>query len=181
MEQKDLLELLKTIIKEELRYYGHYLGKVVNTTDPAKLGRVLVTVPKLSWDTEAVGPWCVPRQQSAIVTPVIGQFVEIYFMDGDRDQPRYHGNAMEMEDSLPTKHKGLATNQVIFEDGKTQESILYKQNDKILEIIGNTDFLLKGDAFIDAIVQWVPVPQDGGASLKSVIIATLLSKKVKIE
>ncbi len=121
MEQKDLLEIIKKIIKNELRFYGHYLGQVVDTKDPEGIGRVLATVPQLSWDTADVAPWCSPRQQSGLVTPVVGQWIEVYFMDGDIDKPRYHGNATEMENSLPTEHKGKASNQVIFEDGKTKE------------------------------------------------------------
>jgi len=112
----DLLGDLQAIIKEETLYLRHYMGKVVKTTDVSKLGRVQVTIPELGFETPDIGIWCHPRQGYGLLPPKIGDWVEVYFMNGDSSRPVYINGVSELADQIPTNYTGVPKDGVIFED-----------------------------------------------------------------
>lgn len=114
---KTLLQILRRIVWDETRWLRHYLAKVVNITDPDGKGQVRVICYDLGYTTEDNGLWCSARNKNALITPKVGDWVEIYFMGGDRDRPVFIGQANDMEDMLPKSYDGKETTQVLFEDG----------------------------------------------------------------
>lgn len=144
MNQKTLLELLRKIIYQETTYLRHYLGKVTKSQDPEKRGRVRVTIQELGWDTDAKGAWVTPRITSGMVTPKEGQFVEVYFLNGDRERPVFVGLAKEMQESGSTLFKGDINVQVPWEDAVNQEGVAYDRNEKVMKFFGASEFAAMG-------------------------------------
>ena len=137
MNERTLTEIFRRIIKQETVYLRHYYGKIVDVVDPLRLARVKVEVPELGIDSGA-GMWCASRSKTSLTTPKQGDWVEIYFMAGDRNNPVYLGEAFEMENMLPKTYKKKQTSQVIFEDPQNKVHIVFDGDDGIMEI-GNTD------------------------------------------
>lgn len=193
MERKDILELLRKIIAEETRYLRHYIAQVVDIEDPDSQGKVRATVPALGWDTDEVAPWIFPRAMNSLQTPKVGQWIEVYFLNGDRNKPVYVGQAVEMEDSSPTLYEGDTDNQVLFEDPDNGEGIRYKKGEGLLEIFQAVEAAVLGDTlkthldniklYLDSHVH--PGVMSGGASTSistpSPLVPTITSSKVKLE
>ena len=125
METKTILELFRKIIAEETRFLRHYSAQVVDVNDPVKKGRVKATVPWIGWDTDEKAPWFYPRQKEGLTTPKVGQWIEVYFMNGNKNEGRYLGLALEMEDTRPSLYDGLPTTHVPFEDPDSKVGIKY--------------------------------------------------------
>jgi len=189
---KDLLALIRKIIAQETIWLRHYIGEVKNTLDPEQLGRVNVTVPMLGFDTEDSGFWCYPRDKNALLTPKAGDWVEVYFLNGDRDRPVYLGKANEIAGMLPKNYDKIATTQILFED--PDNKIMLRYDGKLNELrIGKKDFretARKEDAvastgtedptywpwlsgFIAVFNAWIVAPGDGGGALKLALTAFL--------
>jgi hypothetical protein len=87
------------------RYYGKYLGTVIENIDPEQIGRVLVMVP----DVLGVTPssWampCVPAagiQSGVFVVPPIGSGVWVEFEQGDPDYPIWTGGFWGLVADVP--------------------------------------------------------------------------------
>lgn len=107
--------LIRDIIQKELKYYKHYLGKVVNNVDPTNRGGVVVVVEELGWNNPATGAWAFPRQMHGFSAPNIDEWVEIYFLEGDVSKCVYLGLASERM-PLPKGYDGLPTTHIIFQD-----------------------------------------------------------------
>lgn len=73
------------------RFYGIYRGKVVNSNDPDKHGRVRVVIPQILGDNPTNWAW--PMDSSAIKTkaPFSGQGVWVMFEGGDPSYPIWTG------------------------------------------------------------------------------------------
>jgi hypothetical protein len=117
---KTLLEIFRRIIWTETRWLRHYLAQVVNVTDSDNRGQVRVICFDLGYTSEDNGLWCSPRNKNGLITPKVGDWVEIYFMGGDKNRPVFIGQANDMEGMLPKNYDGKATTQVLFEDGENK-------------------------------------------------------------
>jgi hypothetical protein len=139
MDDKTLLNVLRRIIHQETIWLRHYIGQIKNVTDPQQKGRVNVAVFDLGYNSEDNGFWCFPRDKNALITPKNGDWVEVYFINGDRNKPVYLGVANEMENMLPKSYDGKETTQVIFEDVDNKIRILYDASNNSLNV-GNKNF-----------------------------------------
>lgn len=191
---EDLVTMIEKIIKDVTRFYIPRIGYVSKIIDSLGKGRILVLIETLGWNTDEKGAWCFPKSKS-IVTPNVGDYVIVEFVDGDRDLPVYSGIANQMKNMLPESYESENT-QVLFENREKDFSILYKENEKkylidggqsdsTVEIGAADESYIKGDTAktelqknIDALTQlqtdftsWTPVPNDGGAALKAIISA----------
>lgn len=94
--------MLGTMAKED--FVGkHFVAKVMENNDPAKLGRVKVSIPNVLDEGEhsiADLPWAIPFGLSpqgsgygSFGPPDIGSFVYVEFQLGDIHYPVYHGGA----------------------------------------------------------------------------------------
>jgi hypothetical protein len=137
MNERTLVEILRRLINQEIVYLRHYYGKIVDVNDPLELGRVKVEVPELGIDS-GIGMWCSSRSKTSLTTPKQEDWVEVYFMAGDRNKPVYIGEAMEMENMIPRNYKKKATSQIIFEDPQDKTHIAFDADLNEMEI-GNTD------------------------------------------
>src|SRR6266849_2615331 len=96
------------------RYYGLYLGTVVDVNDPQKLGRVRIKCDQYE-DFQDDPTWCsVARpaagQTSVLFTPKEGDQVVFAFLVGDVNEPIILGYAHQSKRSArsPTSEHGQA-------------------------------------------------------------------------
>jgi hypothetical protein len=143
--------ILKKIIQEETIYLRHYIGKVVDNYDIDGKAKIKVTIQELDWTTPENSAVCYPRQTHSLITPQIGEWVEVYFLGGNKMRPVWMGIAYEMQDMLPKSYKDI-TSHVIFDHAKTKDNIVYSDSEKSLTTIlsGKLNVTTKGDMNIDA-------------------------------
>ena len=135
----NLSDIVATMVAPLLKYAVPRLGKIVDLVDPVKKGRVLVTIDSLGWDTNEKGAWCYPKDKKSIVTPEVGDFVTVEWMDGRPEIPMYSGVANNMKDMLPQAYDGSPDNQVLFEGRDAKVKVQYNEgSDEML--IGKKDF-----------------------------------------
>lgn len=65
------IELIERIIFGVTAFYVPREGVVLKNQDDEGLGRILVSIPSLGWDTEDKATWCFPKQVNSISTPGI--------------------------------------------------------------------------------------------------------------
>ena len=186
---RDIRGLIINILKEELRFWKHYLGEVMDNKDSLILGRVQVTIPELGFLSQDQAVWAWPRQGNSMSIPNIGEWVEIYFIGGDPGRPVYLHYASEVQGHKPDSYTGIE-DRIIFESPKTKDNIKYTDNDKILNFLEGDEHFVLGDTAkielqknIDALTQlqtdftsWTPAPNDGGAALKTLLTSGFLTK-----
>jgi hypothetical protein len=190
--------LLNSIILEETKYLRHYPAIVVTNVDIENKGRVLVTCDELGMSTPDLGIWAVPRFMHSMTVPMIGEYVELYFIAGDPNRPVYLGKCNEMFLQLPNTFDGKFTTHVVFESPTLKKGIVFDEvlGKLILDFIlceigaGASEAMVLGNTLktelqkvVDQLTQlnadftaWVPVPNDGGAALKTVLGTGFLTK-----
>lgn len=198
MIDRDFLSLMRKIIQSETLWHVPRIGKVKDVSDPKKKARILVTIPSLvtvqgspsSEDNASLGFWCSPRDKNSLTTPAVNDWVEVTFLDGNRDLPRYSGLACEVQDMLPKNYDGRASTHIVFEDPENKVHVKYDQITRVLEI-GNSDMQFAARlndqtlsnnvtdptfwawivGFLLVFKNWVPVVGDGGGALKTALTA----------
>jgi len=108
--------LIQEIVIQETRFLRHYVGQIVDTNDPNNKGCVRAIIPYLGWFSSSQAPWCFPRDKRGMIVPKVNDWVEVYFMGGEKDHPVYLGIANEMKDQV-TKSYTDTSKDVIFEQG----------------------------------------------------------------
>lgn len=131
----DLYGVIRKIIAEETQWLRHYSGKVLNTTDPINKGRVLVGIVELGFENELEGIWAWSRAAN-IQIPKVGDYVEIYFMNGKVDQPYYCGILSKTRDLSSTNFTSKFK-QIIFEDRNNKNNNIVFDTNKKEYTIGN--------------------------------------------
>lgn len=139
MTSKDLVDIMQKIILQETIWLRHYIGKVVDINDPLKKARIKVIIYDLGFDTASIGFWCYPRNLNSITTPKINDWVEVYFLNGDRDRPVYMGKANEIKDMLPKNYDNKPKSNVIFEDVDNKIKIKFDGDTNTMEM-GKSNF-----------------------------------------
>jgi hypothetical protein len=146
-----IYDVIAEIVREETRYLRHYFGKVINNFDDENKGRIKVIIDELGWNTPDLACLANPRQMHGISVPALGEWVEIYFMNGNSGNPVYIGIAMEIQGQLPTKYQ--FGKHVIFEMPRRQEGIVFDENmSKMTMDPSKLDINTKGDINIDSTV-----------------------------
>jgi hypothetical protein len=134
MNKKDEYQILKNIVLRETLYMRHYLGKVLDNQDPINKGRVKVALDDLGWSQ---GIWAKPRVKMSV--PAVGKWVDVFFINNDKDRPVYLSIAFENQDMIPKNYDGQPTTHIIFEDNTNQVHIKYDETGNLMEI-GNKNF-----------------------------------------
>lgn len=137
MTRRDLHGLIQRIIAQETVFLRHYIGKVLAHSTNSD-GVVKVAILELGCETEDTAFRCFPRDKNSFISPAVGDWVEVYFINGNRNHPVYMGVANEIAEMLPTNYAGTPTNQLLFEDNSNQIHISFDEEQNILEM-GNTD------------------------------------------
>ena len=130
--QRDLMTVIQRIVARETVYLRHYIGKVLANDSSVIVGlsgsgMVQVAIYDLGIDTPDIAFWCYPRDKNSLVTPAVGSWVEVYFINGDRNRPVYLGQANEISGQIASNYDGKPTTQIIFEDNQNQMDIKYDE------------------------------------------------------
>lgn len=125
-----LYGMIASVVREETKYLRHYIGQVISTADELGVGRILVTLPELGWDTPDKGAMCSPRQINSLSIPKIGSWVEVYFMGGDPGRPVYIGEVVEIPGTKPSQYS-TPMSHVLFES-QSRDYIKYDEALKTL-------------------------------------------------
>jgi hypothetical protein len=186
----DIRNLIISIVKDEFKFWRHYIGEVKDNKDSLDLGRVQVTIPEQGFFSQEQAIWCWPRQSDSMSVPLIGSWVEIWFIGGDPGRPVYLGYASEVQEKRKFKNYSSPVTRVLFESPKTQENLTYNDDDKKFVfnegdeafVLGNT-LKIELQKIVDALTQlntdfttWVVAPNDGGAALKTKVMAGFVTK-----
>ena len=122
--------IIRSIVWEETKYLRHYVAEVKKNTDELMSGRILVVIPSLGWDTEDKGQWARPRYTHGLSVPKVGEWVEVYFIDGSVNNLAYMGTALEMLNMKPLNYTG-PTMHVLWEMPGDQEQVIkYNADEK---------------------------------------------------
>lgn len=133
------------IVRQETLYLRHYIGQVISNTDSLDIGMVQVAVPEFGWTDQDNAPWCYPRQLHAMSVPIVGEWVEVYFLSGDINKPVYIGlcNEMRKDDNtrcIPPWYKGDPKTRVILQSPSSGKGI--KIDDTTKELLIDAENIL---------------------------------------
>jgi len=133
-ENRDLLEIIQTLIKEETVFLRHYIGEIVDNKDILNKGRLKITLPEIGMDKPDLALWCFPRQGMQLCIPRIGQYAEVYFINGDRSSPVYNYPVAEITNNTPESYKGIVSDQILYESPNNKDYIKYDDAVGTLEV-----------------------------------------------
>lgn len=142
----DFITIISKIVLDVTRFNVPRMGQVSKIDDSDGKGRVLVHIPSLGWITDDIGAWCFPVDKKSLITPAVGDWVIVQWIDGNMDLPIYTGVDSKMKDMLPDAYTD-ENNQIIFENRGRDFSIRYDETGEILNIGAGTESFLKGDTF----------------------------------
>jgi len=128
---RTLVRVIKNIVQEELRYFRHYDGEVVDNQDPVQKGRVRVKIAALGQDTNDKGIWARPRQLHALDVPKVGEILDVYFVEGDRTRLVYLANSAENQGNIPEAYTDPSI-RILYQDPDTSDLIKYDVQNKKL-------------------------------------------------
>ena len=139
----ELEEELRSLIKEETIFLQHYIGEVHDNKDPMLKGRVSVLIYELGWTDPEIAIWCFPRFNNSCIIPEVGDWVEVYFIAGNRQRPVYLPFASEVKGMESITHSGNPSQKVLFEGRLTGSNIVYDESADILTIFKGSDFAVR--------------------------------------
>jgi len=144
-----LYGMICEIVRQETIYLRHYIGQVLSNTDEENIGCVQVAIPELGWTTEEESPWCYPRERHAMSVPLVGEWVEVYFLSGNIDKPVYIGNCGEMKkddnkNCIPEWFDGYPETRVIYQSPNSKKGIKLNETDGIMTIDSDEIELIDG-------------------------------------
>ena len=164
--EKDFYSIIKDIIDEETLYLRHFVGEIVDINDILNKGRIKIAIAELGFDTPDLGIWCNPRQGNSLTLPKVGQYAEVYFLNGDRTRPVYLYPVSEIQGNTPQNYTTTSDN-IIFEDPNNPDAfikydsavqLLQMFNDPnsfkidyqngIVTILNGTESFVLGDSFL---------------------------------
>ncbi len=138
--------IIENIIRKLTKFNVPRLGQISKIDDPDGKGRVLVHIPSLGWDTDDKGAWCFPLDKKALITPEVGTWVIVQFIDGNMDLPVYIGMDSKMKDMLPDAYTD-ENSQILFENRNRDFSVRYDESGQVLNIGQANESFMKGDTF----------------------------------
>lgn len=146
MTPRDLDTVIREIVAFEVRYLRHYAGQVTNAQDPDNQGKVLVQIPMLGWKTDATAVWARPSARHDMVVPAVGEWVEVWFLEGNPNRAVYGGSASLITGAqvlpVPKAFDGKQTTTVIWQDPATGDSIVYDSSAKTFTMTFGKDSLV---------------------------------------
>jgi hypothetical protein len=150
--------------------------------DTYNIGRVQVIIEDLGFYTAEEAIWAHPRQTNGMIIPKLGSYVDVYFIKGDSGKPVYGPPCSEIQGMVPENWKGVTKDAIIFEHPSDSSWNIQVKSGKLILFDGEESMVLgdqlKSDLqkLVDALTQlntdftsWTPVPNDGGAALKTLL------------
>lgn len=137
------------IVRQETIYLRHYIGQVLSSVDELNIGMVQVSVPELGWETSDVAPWCYPRQRHSMTVPEVGEWVEVYFLNGDRNRPVYISNCGEMKtddnkNCIPEWYTGDPKVRVLYQSPLSKKGIKLDDTQGIMTVDADNIVFIDG-------------------------------------
>lgn len=146
--------IIEKIAGPLLKYAVPRVGKVADVNDTENLGRVLVLVPSLGWDTNDKGAWCFPSENKSLKVPEVDDYVLVEWIDSSPDLPIYRGIPGNLKNQIPDDYDGDPKNNILFQ-GSPDDIIKFKEG--ILRIVMSGNIFLGKDNDSD--------PEKGAARL----------------
>lgn len=141
--QQELEETLRQLIYEETLYLRHYRAEVQDNKDPMNKNRVSVLIYDLGIDNPDIAIWCTSRFSNSCIIPAVGDWVEVYFMNGNRHQPVYIPLVAEMQGMESQTYSGTPTKRILYENRQSKKNIEYDDSTDILTIMQGADFAVR--------------------------------------
>lgn len=138
-DKDTLFGIINSIIDHQVKFLIPREGQVKDLNDPEKLGRVLIQVPSLGWDTNNKAAWCHGTDKNLLSTVKVDDYVIIQFVDGNRDFPICIGKSNRIKGMLPNNYDGKPTTHVLFESPANKIMMKYDEEADLLQI-GKSDF-----------------------------------------
>jgi hypothetical protein len=147
---QDMEGYLRDLIRDECQYFGSMMGQVTSTDDELGLGRIQVIIPFIGRVTQQDALWIAGRDKQMINVPIVGDWVEVRFMDGHRDRGYYCGICNQVESQKLKNFDGQRTTHILIEDPTdSSQYIKYDEVKKELDILVNMIKLQGGsEAFV---------------------------------
>jgi len=96
-EENVLSDWIAQFIRKETLFLRHFIGQVMTIADPTQAkGVINVEIQELKNIIPSLIP-CAPRQNASLVIPNIGDYVEVYFLNGQPERAVYLYPATEMQ------------------------------------------------------------------------------------
>lgn len=144
--EEGILGMIREIVQEETVYLKHYNAEIADNNDPLMKGRVKVLVYELGFTDPGSAIWANPRQNNSMIIPRIGQWVEVYFINGDPGNPVYLPLASEVAEGLPQSYDGQIGNNLIFESPiSATNNIKFDNNAQLLTLLSGTQSFVLGE------------------------------------
>jgi hypothetical protein len=184
---RDFYDDICSIVREETKWLKHYSAKVLDVNDNLKMGRVQCAIYEFNWTDKQMGIWAWPREKHAMSVPVVGSWIELYFMNGDPARAVYMGLSWESYSGKPpVKNYDGPTKRVIFEDPNSKTKNI-KYDGSLLTINDGTESFVLGNTFktyLDQKKIWDDAHTHSGSgsgppSSPSPTIPTILSTEIK--
>jgi len=145
-----LYGMIVEIVRQETLYLRHYIGQVLSNTDELNIGMCQVSIPELGWTTADLAPWCYARQAHKMSVPIVGEWVEVYFLNGDRNRPVYIEMCTEMKNEsdnkncIPFDYSGDVKKHIIFQSTESKKGIMLDDTQKLMSIDSEKIEFIKG-------------------------------------
>jgi phage baseplate assembly protein gpV len=177
MDGRSIFSLIRKIVYNETIYHLHWYGKVIDNQDVSQRGRVKVAISDLGFAPGMTqgsdGVWCSPRQGYSMMPPKVDEWVEVYFIGGDRKKPVYLVGVGEVKGNMPKQYSS-PTAQVLWQNPTTGDYLSYDETAKEftinvtsslkiksygkLTIGGGSESFAKGDTlytFLQSLMTWL--------------------------
>lgn len=175
MDARDEYDEIREIVTEMMEYVRHYTGTVIERRlvtvgeEGHQYVQVLATVIELGLITDDLAIWCNPRSGRSSLVPNVGEYVEIYFLNGDSGRPVYLYPALEIPDAGFTNQ--TIDTDIVYQDIDNKLHIWFDKKANRFEM-GNSDLkeaARKEDA-VEAIIPagTVVVSVSGGSGAPAV-------------
>jgi len=177
IELDELTGLIQRAANIANRYNVPRLGLVTQEQDAAQQFRFVVQIPSLGWDTNDTAAKCNVIDTKKYVSPAVGDYVIVQFVDGSRDFPVIIGSANYMKDMITKNY--TSSSDVLY---SVDDEIQIKYDGDQLSI-GQTGFqpaARQEDATISsssedsafwafwsalfAVIKGAPIPEPGGGA-----------------
>ena len=123
MKNDNVINILQNLFLKFSRYRTPVIGEIINLIDPNSKGRIQCLIPSLGWTTPDKAAWAFQVDKKGLITPNIGDFVIINFLNADPAYPIIFGKANNIKDQLPKSYDGKATTNILYEGDGTKISI----------------------------------------------------------
>jgi len=121
---------------DDVAIEGTFVGKVLDNSDPDKLGRCKILVYTVFSDaiTPKELPWAIPEfgftgsLKGSFIVPQIDSFVKVTFENNEINLPKYSTKVLNLEQLPTNKDKNYPDNMVFFETDRGDSFELDRSN-----------------------------------------------------